>query len=705
MIHQVREYHVSVSEQLSTILDNVGYSWDDRNRKVKVATEVEVFGNISAAIRGKPRLYLFGSRGEGSTGPELDSDVDHLYQINECKVITDLSQYQPHIHNVLMVKDKHTHPGYVKLKHTMPTFISIDTPVPNYPELHFEDVVAIDSLHGFVLPNTVINKYGIVTGPALHFSAERKEFAMDQVFALRCSEWPKDEYEWFRRRRLYGWPTPLQIADAREYGCFVTPVGHVLSLERYLEWRLSFSITERDLTRSFEDTVMKVYILLKMIRKTYIAPVVGDAFSSYHCKVCLLWMRESTPRELWNDQNLLYCLILCIRQLYEWAKSGFCPDYFIVSNNIYDRKIVGTVRFNLVHILRNLSVDGTFLLGIQCCNLGQHMTNQMSRLDNLIKSIVREDHVDDTLSIKAACDCRHYILKCIPQQYSALIDYLKRINNACKYLSSIVQYPLKHTMMVLWSQLGFHIATICIEKQRDLSQEHVDYLVALATACLSFGINIDSTSIRLKLCGLGMELGNHDLTQACLQNISNYRARYISSVHLRRPINVLNDVDLFSVEKYHRNIFSTEELLQTQTSVSVVYMPSEISFTPKPLRMEMFRSIGALSKFRDMDETYFDWGVVDSRTCLYFFQYMNFSRQAKETHKWVAMNNMIHVIKTGTEIIHRDTALNLLGYSFMQERQLTNAFRCFILSLEFRHHHNAAKFHLGILFNKVHAAK
>ncbi|KAL3847836.1 hypothetical protein ACJMK2_018727 [Sinanodonta woodiana] len=122
--------------------------------------------------------------------------------------------------------------------------------------------------------------------------------------------------------------------------------------------------------------------------------------------------------------------------------------------------------------------------------------------------------------------------------------------------------------------------------------------------------------------------------------------------------------------------------------------------------MEMFRSVGAPSELREKhNDTWFDWSIVDSLMCLYFFMYLNFSRQGKVRHKEVAMHNIIHVIKTEPIILHRDTAFNLLGYSFLQENQLANAYRCFNLSLKIRPYHNAAKFYLGIIFNRIHATE
>ncbi|KAL3847192.1 hypothetical protein ACJMK2_018115 [Sinanodonta woodiana] len=684
MSNQFPEHYFSISERLSHILDSVGYSQEDRNRKVMVANEIEVFFNIANELQGKITKYIFGSRGEGSTGPGLQSDIDYLYQENKIKAVTDLSQCQPEQKNYLMVKDNHTHPGYVKLQQII---ISPDyTPVPVYLEVGNNNIHATDSLHRTLLMNTITHHLGNASGPALHDANDIKELSTDVVCALRCSQWPEEGYEWFLRHRLHGWPTLIQIENAREYGCFVTPVGHLHSSECHLEWRLSFSIAERDLTRSFEDTTMKVYILLKMIKKTYIEPFVGDAFSSYYCKVCMFWMRERIPRELWCNGNLLYCLVLCIRQLCEWATTGFCPDYFIRTNNIYDRKIIGTIRNTLVKILGNLlSSDCTFLLEMQCCNLGHYMSDQMSRFDYCIMPIMREKSVNYMMTLIAASQCRCRILRYIPQHYSALVDYLDSITYASKYLPYIMEYPLKHTMMFVWSQLGFCIAIMCKENAHHMSQEQVDYLVTLASGCLSFGINIDATSVRLKLCGLGMELGNHNLIETSLQHIRDYHMKYI-----------------YAIKNSDEYIHIYKELLKTQTSFSVIYLPTEMSITPKPLRMEMFRSIGAPSELKKPSDFWYHWGVVGSVICVYFFQYLKFSRQGKERHKEVAMYNMIHTIRTEPKIPYRDTAFNLLGYSFIQENQLTNAFRCFIQSLNIRPYHNAAKFYLGIILNRIH---
>ncbi|KAL3847835.1 hypothetical protein ACJMK2_018726 [Sinanodonta woodiana] len=113
MSRQFPEHYCSVSEQLSHILDNVGYSREDRFRKVTIVNETEVFFNMATTIQGFHKVYSFGSRSEGSTGPDLQSDTDRMFQFNIMKVVNDISQCPPELNNMLMVHDDHTHPGYV----------------------------------------------------------------------------------------------------------------------------------------------------------------------------------------------------------------------------------------------------------------------------------------------------------------------------------------------------------------------------------------------------------------------------------------------------------------------------------------------------------------------------------------------------------------------------------------------------------------
>ncbi|KAK3576833.1 hypothetical protein CHS0354_002625 [Potamilus streckersoni] len=703
MYHRFPDFYYALSDRLYNILDGVGYSQNDRHRNVRNATECEVFRNIQLNIsKSSLRMHIFGSRGEGSTGPGLNSDIDYLYQYNELKIITDLSDCEAGELYLYMLDDGYTHPGYVKLQ--LITILSDNTPIP------LDDYnCTLDSFGVLVLPNTYfhMNNFGFRHGPATR--QQEMYISCDRVLAFRGSKWPNMGYEWFYRRRFYDWPKTSQIQNTWKYGCFASPVGHLSSNEEDLEWRLSFSLAERDLVRSFEDTVMKVYILLKMVKKTFIEPVLKDAFSSYHCKVCMLWMREKTPSKLWCTENLLCCLILCIRQLYEWAIAGFCPDYFIVRNNIYDRKIVGIARIKLIRILeRLLSDDCRFLCWIEFCHIGRILVDDLSSFEHyrfeLASAVINEEIFKYSLCVSYATFCWNFMIKTVSQNYQSLTYYLTRFADASKHAPFVMQYPLKHIAMILFSQLGFYFASVLKVYAGQLSWANVEHLVSLTSECLSLGMNSDATSVRLKLCGLGIVLEYNDLTEICLQDICENRMRYMFSSSLNDTCGfiVFKCNQLEFLEKCLNGRDTIEDVLENQVSFSVVYLQSEISITPIPLRMEMYRSVGVPLGIRDKeDHFWYGWAVVDSLVCLHFFQYLNFIQQGKDRHKQVALDNMINVIQTESDIPHKDTALNLIAYCYVQNYQPRNAFICLRESIKICPHHNAAKFYLGILFKRV----
>ncbi|KAK3602365.1 hypothetical protein CHS0354_011199 [Potamilus streckersoni] len=490
MYHHVPDYYRSVSERVSNILDVIGYSQEDRDRKVLAATGHDVFINIVNCFRLKNQSYqyIFGSRGEGSTGPGLNSDQDILFCGDKVQMVSDLSDCQPDKINFLMVYDDHTHPGYVKLQ-----YLPDNTPEPVF--LREAENLTVDSNDRVVLPHQFgreIAPNEVFTGPAMRTLNDTKEACTDNVYAIRCARWPNQANEWFQRRRPQGWPDSHHLRNARKDGCFAIAVGHPYSHESDLEWRLSFSFIERELIRSFEDTVMK---------------------------------------------------------------------------------------------------------------------------------------------------------------------------------------------------------------------EEVDYLMDLASMCLSLGINSDATSVRLKLCGLGTMLGNFDLTEICLQHMSDYRMRYMASSKIHTFYALKCNLE-FTLEKCSRKKCCQEDLQQNQLSFSVVYLPSETHITPIPLKMEMFRSFGERADLRDTNKPLcYELVELDSLMCLYFFQYLNFSRLGKERHQQAALDNMIFLMRTESEMPHRETELNLIGYCFMREYQYINSFICFNKSLKLCPHHNTAKFYLGILFHKIHIAR
>lgn len=79
--------------------------------------------------------------------------------------------------------------------------------------------------------------------------------------------WPKVATEFKTRVRTLNQPAPEIIDKIAAQGCSYVAVGHHLSRDRGKEWRLSFSLAEKILFRSWNDVKTKCYIAVKALCK------------------------------------------------------------------------------------------------------------------------------------------------------------------------------------------------------------------------------------------------------------------------------------------------------------------------------------------------------------------------------------------------------------------------------------------------------
>lgn len=169
-------------------------------------------------------------------------------------------------------------------------------------------------------------------------------FQIDIVYSYRCRDsWPSSANKWERRPRHHNWPTKEMIQDIVTSGFDIVPIPSKITLtpEADLEWRLSFSEAEKKLVLSFNDCQRSCFIALKIIVKEYVEPMFPDEdfLSSYIMKTLMFWMIEETEQSLWQPEQLVYCLQLCLIRLVEWLQDGFCPSYFIPSYNLFRTKL------------------------------------------------------------------------------------------------------------------------------------------------------------------------------------------------------------------------------------------------------------------------------------------------------------------------------------------------------------------------------
>ena len=153
-----------------------------------------------------------------------------------------------------------------------------------------------------------------------------------------------------------------------------------------------------------------------------------------------------------------------------------------------------------------------------------------------------------------------------------------------------------------------------------------------------------------------------------------------------------------------------KDILEKHVASDVVFLPTEKDIAPGPLQFEMYRSLGIPPGSRDkVTDYWFDWVVVSGQVYLYFMQYLLYSKTKNDLQKKiVAFKLCVEVeqsrtnfsMAAGNRPSHEDTALNLLGWVYLQEGLLEDALWCFLESWKIRPHHNAAKIHVLCMYAK-----
>ncbi|XP_033745755.1 uncharacterized protein LOC117331265 [Pecten maximus] len=182
--------------------------------------------------------------------------------------------------------------------------------------------------------------------------------SLDIIFSLKCNSWPKEAYEFTTRTRLFAWPSQLMVDKIIHDGCELIPVGDQYSRDNSLQWKISFAAAERQIVYSLNHVQRKVFILLKHLlqeieRTLNDNGVCNDMLNSYVMKTALFVAGENSHQNFWQEQNLFFCFWFCYNIVLSWVKSGYCPNFFIPTKNIFNRPIHVQNQQKLFHILND----------------------------------------------------------------------------------------------------------------------------------------------------------------------------------------------------------------------------------------------------------------------------------------------------------------------------------------------------------------
>ena len=315
------DHNKSLSRDLYQVMENIGVTTEWRDTRKEMARTIEILLTVNSAADFSN--YIFGSYYEGTFTPDMGSDMDDVVIKNDIPVVTSIGDCPHHVYfGLLLVPDKQ--PGYAKVQ-------VVTNGKPAFTDI--KDFMALNRLYGCKADKD--NRLCLIPNPDQVLQG--KTYAYDLLHA-KCTNWPGLASEWLHRQRNNGWPSAELIEECKCLGFLVVSASHPESDEKEFQCRISFPEQERLLVTQFNSVQLMCYILLKIIENEVVKKKIKeDTLTTYYCKTCMLYMLETTPRELWIPENLVSCLIMCLRQIHVWVKDDNCPNYFIPDENMFDK--------------------------------------------------------------------------------------------------------------------------------------------------------------------------------------------------------------------------------------------------------------------------------------------------------------------------------------------------------------------------------
>ena len=689
----------------------------------------EIFQTI--IFRPKLSTYIFGSVVEGTTTQEMGSDVDTVYIFNNLLVLTEFSNNTVGEY-LLLVQDHTTPSGYCKLQlvkdGTRMTGSDLEKIDPKAFGKYIEFLLTFcaDSGNRLVCslkPSDDVSWWFQERhGPALSIDDCNITKARDVVHAFKCDSWPDCASEWLTRKRRFNWPSRDMIKTCKFFGFIFVPVGHPHSDEQHLQWRISLSHQERFLVTRFNSVQLKCYILLKLIKKEKITPNIGESLSSYHMKTAMFYTIENTPSAFWMPENLLACVITCLRNLLVWVEFGVCPNYFIPAENMFERRVTGDVRENLHQLLQNLlSVECTYLVDLQSGMIGERLQysflfespEYMSEFKRL--ELENRYYTKVLLLESEVCECFRTWRKCLPEDDSmeiktwinTLYDTLSELKRTARISQHTEEESQRAISLILpYIEMSFISSVIALEVNQGKPDNEIwRYLTSKKWQELC--VNSDSYSCKLKQASLLYSLGYYHTALEVLKPLTTIERFTICPCFEDQPV----EPDHESISKASTGLstITTEYLIHNVVIPCVLIPPVEKDVTPIALCYEMIRTVGTPDEpdifINDHDMYYGGWAVVDGPFLIYFLMYLNHNKLRMDVEAAADVDRMVMILAT-MNLCHTEACLNLLGWLYKENGWKGKAMDCFMKSLAQKPVCNAAFWHIIIMafeeFRKMH---
>lgn len=598
------------------------------------------------------------------TGVKTDFDV--IWCDDNVIVIEDISKAVLNRYSLLIIRDPHTPAGYVKLQIVRGKEPGTITNLSFY-DSHFKGLFEIDDCKRILLTEIIgehKDKQTYMPRPKNKPAATIGNYngiSIDVVTCYRSKQWPVEANEWLTRQRYNGWLTKDVINELKSLGYFLVRKGHVLSIEQNFEWRISLSLQERKLIFDLTDVQFKCYVVLKMFNRDIINV---ECISSYHWKTCLFYVIEENNLDVWRKENLFQCVKLCITRMLDWVRQGFCPNYFILSENMFEGKLPHDLRTLSENKLVILLGDGwSFVRHIQSDNICEYF--KARRSPELFQSL-RIDSIKVYKNVINKMNIR--IVEAAMYEFCLYLTYEKRTNlielhwlmldriqqnkHITEHTTEETRFSLSILKPFIYMSLASNISAMCIHQPNILGRNFL--LLGSYTYFMKGGITgyLKFISVLYALgCYKDCEWFLDQLDEEIIKNSRSYCIGHsYDSIYAEISPMAVNSIGISQLSK----------------SSCVSFMPTELPIIPDAVKFEVFKysTISLTKSEREVPKTPWSYGAVVDRNiyyCLLKFliklKFNGVNLSADDIHN-------IFQIKDLRNVRHPEVAYNLLAWSY-----------------------------------------
>lgn len=706
---------------LSKVLDSLELSETHVKSKVSMFSRLEVLANAVDFQPDYQNTILTGSIMDGVGWKGYMTDIDTMLRFSYVTVVENGSD-QPfnEKHHLFKLEDDKTHPGYTRLMLQregilMENNIFSLTPYGAKSYCFEEDGKHFLSSYKF---KTAFNRYQLIPerpawvmqssynyavnfpdddeilehGPSLCFTDETKEEpSHDSVPCFHCPTWPKQAEEWITRMPRH-WPDKEVVKRMVKMGCDVVPVGFLKSKTRYLEWRLSFALTEKELLRTFNNTQHKCYALLKMLLKEVIQEKLPGVLSSFQVKNALFWTMEREEVTLWTDERIAEAFMKCVETLNDFVKNGVAPSYFIRSNNVLEDRVLPTDLQELKVLFSEIMTQGWAIL-LKCKSLTAE-----PEVKTLLEKCVKNDDIDENMLLAIDRpdtdsillnhdqmlfprfeDARLEIFALMIQTNESLPltivrhhEMLQRIEDRC--VNAFYRKTLEPIVAAIKSSLGYHL--FCHDAV--LTDNNLGSSLQEAEKYLSQGMMSDAAAGKLKYATFLYMSGRIPECITITSEITqNHHALTFYNPHFLPSKFGPTQVDYQKYRSFVENReMSLDQRYMSSVFHAVLFLPSEVHVVPEAVKFQLQSSLQEPLDYT----TWLSWAIYDPLVFAHYLTFLckkhNKNDDAEESLR--AIENLLAEKNVGYE----SSALNLLGFTYISMNQVERGIPFLLRAME-----------------------